>query len=198
MSKNLFKRKSRIREARPAILIICEGETERHYFSGFRTHATIEKGKVGNPMTFVEEAVRLRSRVAKRRNMTFEQSWVVFDRDISSETEFQAAINNAEINGFKVAYSNQAFDFWYVLHFLDHNGNPMDRTQYEAEINKGLSFPYAKNARTLNKMYDALLPYQQDAIRRARRIYQSKGGSRHTESVTSVFLLVEELNSIMQ
>lgn len=196
MSKNSFRRRSRPRDVRPAILVICEGETERHYFSAFRTHASIEKGQVGNPITFVEEAIRLKSRIAKRRSMTFEQSWVVFDRDISSESEFHEAINNAEANGFKVAYSNQAFDYWYVLHFLDHNGNSMDRAQYEVEIKKGLPFPYVKNARTLIKMYDALFPYQQEAIRRARRILLSKGGSRYVESVTSVFQLVEELNNL--
>lgn len=197
--KHHFKRTAKTRNYRPSILIICEGETEYYYFSSFRSHATIEIGEVGNPITFVEKAIEHRKRIQKSKDLKYDQTWLVFDRDDFDEDDFRKAIQKAEKEGFLVAYSNQAFDYWYLLHVHDHNGNPMARTLYKGIIDRNLSFEYDKDRRTLARMYEELIPYQNDAISHADQILARKlGAQSHTESVTKVHKLVKELNKYIQ
>ena len=51
-----------------------------------------------------------------------DQLWCVFDCDDNKDSELQAAISYAEKHGYKIAYSNPAFEYWYLLHFEKRNG----------------------------------------------------------------------------
>ncbi|MCK6542458.1 RloB family protein [bacterium] len=193
--KHHFKRPLNQKFYRPTMLIICEGETEYYYFSSFRAHASVEQGEVGNSMTFVTNAIKTKNRIQKKKEIKFDQTWLVFDRDETDEGDFQKSIRKAEEEGCKVAYSNQAFDYWFLLHFHDHNGNPMDRSQYKGILDRNLPFPYDKTEKTLQKMYSELISTQDKAIVRATKIYNGKeNGKQHTESVSTVHKLVDELN----
>src|SRR5690606_21334098 len=41
-----------------------------------------------------------------------------------------------EANNFGVAYSNQSFEYWLILHFNDHQGGGMHRDNYNDKINE--------------------------------------------------------------
>ena len=43
--------------------------------------------------------------------------WLVFDRDEWRAEVFNQVIAQAERKNIQVAYSNQAFELWYLLHF---------------------------------------------------------------------------------
>ena len=45
----------------------------------------------------------------------YSQVWVVFDKD--DFDDFDEAVALAEKYGFKVAWSNQSFEYWLYLHF---------------------------------------------------------------------------------
>ena len=60
----------------------------------------------------------------------------VFDKDDFSESDFNNAILIAKANNFGLAYSNQAFEYWLILHFNDHQGGGMHRDDYDDRINK--------------------------------------------------------------
>jgi hypothetical protein len=104
------------------ILIYCEGKnTEPSYFSQFRlpTVEIVAFGEGKNTLSLVRRAIELSK--AKQ----YDQVWCVFDADPdpnnSSQTQnFNNAIQLAEQNGFRVAYSNQAFEYWLILHIEDH------------------------------------------------------------------------------
>ena len=51
-----------------------------------------------------------------------DQLWCVFDCDDNKDSELQAAISYSEKHGYKIAYSNPAFEYWYLLHFEKRNG----------------------------------------------------------------------------
>ncbi|MGN6417310.1 MAG: RloB domain-containing protein [Pseudobacter sp.] len=34
------------------------------------------------------------------------------------------------MNNIQIAYSNQAFEYWLILHFEDHQGGKIDRNDY--------------------------------------------------------------------
>ena len=109
-----------------SFLIVSEGEkTEPLYFEGiaktisesFGDGVSVEKpiidtrGEGKCTVSLVNAAVA----IAKKAHIMYEQQWVVFDKD--DFNDFDEAIDLAEKSGFKVAWSNQSFEFWLYLHF---------------------------------------------------------------------------------
>ena len=129
-------------------MIVCEGsKTEPIYFEGFRVPGRVLeiKGAGQNTLSLVEEAIQLRQ---EQRGQTYDQCWCVFDRDSFPADAFNSAIQKAEAAGFHVAYTNEAFELWYLLHFDDHR-SALSRTQYRPILTQRLDHTYEKNSRTL-------------------------------------------------
>ena len=120
---------------KPSILIVCEGEnTEPSYFNQFRiTSARVKSvGEGYNTVSLVNRALAL----AQQGN--YDQVWCVFDKDDFNDNDFNSAIQIAVANNFGVAYSNQSFEYWLILHFNDHQGGGMHRDSYNDKINEHL------------------------------------------------------------
>ena len=118
-SGNKFERSEPFLTKKPTILIVCEGEnTEPSYFSQFRlATATIKPiGEGYNTISLVNRANEL------SHEKQYEQVWCVFDKDDFNNNDFNNAILMAQSKGFGIAYSNQAFEYWLILHFNDHQG----------------------------------------------------------------------------
>lgn len=118
------------------ILIVCEGKkTEPNYFRAFKRYNNgvylldLEIGGGGiNTKQVVEEAVKLKNE-AEKRKMPYDAVWAVFDRDSFPANNFNSAIEKAEAHGVMSAWSNEAFELWYLLHF-EYRDTPMSRTDY--------------------------------------------------------------------
>lgn len=192
--RRLHHRRVQYREKRPRILIVCEGEqTEPNYFRRFRVNADIcVVGGEGSPLRVVDRARQLQAEARKER-AAYKEVWVVFDKDEFPAVNFNNAIREAEQAGFGVAYSNQAFELWYVLHF-DYMDNAISRQQYSAILTARLGQEYRKND---VRLYDLLLDRQPTAIRNARRLldtYQPEHNPARDDPCTTVHRLVERLN----
>jgi hypothetical protein len=90
-------------------LLVCEGEnTEPGYFEGFPvpTKQVLIDGGRGSKTALVDYAIKLKgeSEYADR------EIWCVFDFDVKPDEA-------AEQNGLKTAWSNDAFELWFVLHY---------------------------------------------------------------------------------
>jgi hypothetical protein len=171
--------------------------TEPSYFHQFRlTSATIKAvGEGYNTVTLVQRAIELYN------EGEYDQVWCVFDKDDFPAQDFNNAIQIAEASGMKIAYSNQAFEYWLILHFDDHQGGAMHRRQYCAKINEhlkpfGISYD-CKGKRISDELFELLIAEgrQQDAIQRAKRNYDrfDHRSPALEESSTTVFRLVEEI-----
>jgi hypothetical protein len=186
-----------------SILIVCEGKnTEPSYFDLFRlTSAKIKAvGDGKNTTSLVQEAYNL------SQNGDYDQVWCVFDKDDFPNENFNNAIHMAESQDFKVAYSNQAFEYWLILHFEDHQGGGMNRSDYCGKLNTylvefGISYDCDGKMIT-QEIFDILMAispngksYQQIAIERAKRNMEHFDNTNPAleESSTLVFKLVEEL-----
>lgn len=187
------------------ILIVCEGKnTEPSYFNQFRLTSAVIKavGNGYNTVSLVNQAITL------ARQKTYDQVWCVFDKDQFSAHDFNSAVTIAVANNFGVAYSNQAFEYWLILHFDDHQGGAMDRTQYDRIINNyivplGASFN-GKGSKIVTEDFFEILngvdavtnkPRIELAIIRAKRNYNllNHASPATEESSTTVFKLVEEI-----
>lgn len=192
-------------EKKPSILIVCEGKnTEPSYFRHFRLlSATVKIAGTGKNTISVVKDARILS-----ENQKYDQVWCVFDADPKPSNpkqahNFNSAIALAKKYKFGVAYSNQAFEYWLILHLDDHQGGAMNRTDYNTKINE-LLLPFGvvydgNGSKKINEDFFELLEMGvKTAIKRAKRNYALFDYTEHTnpaqeESTTTVFELVEEL-----
>ncbi len=177
------------------ILILCEGEkTEPNYFRAFRVTSVIIDvlGLGANTTSLVEEAIK-QKKEAKEKNEPFEEIWCVFDRDSNPKANFNKAFELAKRNNIHIAYSNEAFELWYLLHFSYLNTG-ISRKLYKAKLTESMRKTYEKNSTTI---YEELLPMQSTAIKFAKKLiktYPTPNPEKDNPS-TTVFLLVEKLNA---
>lgn len=191
-----LKRASSLRTVKQTFLIVCEGEvTEPEYFNSFRlTSANVKAiGKGMNTISLVKEAIAIRD-IEKRRNRNYDQCWVVFDKDDFSDSDFNAAIQMAQANGFHVAYSNQAFEFWFILHFNLYQG-AIHRNRYAEMLTHLLGFKYGKAKGDSMRVFNVIYPRTRMAIDNAKNVLKAFDGSNPAkeESSTTVHQLVERL-----
>lgn len=185
-------RKVATRELRPKFLIICEGEkTEPNYFKSFHVRKDVidVRGFGYNPSRLVEKARELNAQE------DYDQVWCVFDRDDCPSQDFNNAIANAHLAGFKVAYSNEAFELWYLLHF-QYLDTGLLRQDYIPSLNRFLRKRYKKNS---DSIYEELEHRQATAIKHAQNLL-NQYDPRNPESdnpSTTVHLLVEALNEFI-
>ncbi len=184
-----------VRDTIPRFLIVCEGsKTEPNYFRSFRVPrdvVAIEIHGIGyNTVSLVSEAIKL------REGDDYDQVWCVFDRDSFSAENFNAAIALATQEEIRVAYSNEAFELWYLLHF-DFLNTGISRDDYVDTLTDRLGRRYVKNSLD---MFDILEARQVTAIQNARRLLSTYSPSRPAEDNPSstVHLLVEELNKYIR
>ena len=195
---------------KPTILIVSEGEnTEPSYFRQFKlSSATIKPiGEGYNTISLVKRAVQL------SKEKSYDQVWCVFDADPKPENPKQAknfndAVTLAERKGYGLVYSNQAFEYWLILHFDDHQGGGMNRNDYNSKINQilkplGITYNGDSNKIITEEIFEVLDGIDKKtnkerkrlAILRAERNYDlfDHTNPANEESSTTVFRLVEEL-----
>ncbi|MBW4663826.1 MAG: RloB family protein [Chroococcus sp. CMT-3BRIN-NPC107] len=188
-SNGYSSRKVNIREIKQRFLIVCEGaKTEPNYFKSFRVPKVIIEiqGLGENPKKLVQSANDLKSQD------DYDQVWRVFDRDDWTKEDFNNAISSAKKYGFEVAYSNEAFELWYVLHFEFLNTG-IPRSDYIKKLTSLLSKKYQKNS---NSIYEDLIEKQDTAIKNAKKLLEQYEPSQPEQNnpSTTVHLLVEQLN----
>jgi hypothetical protein len=192
-SRGYSVRKVNTREIRQRFLIVCEGEkTEPNYFRSFRAPTVVIdiQGLGKNPSRLVKSAKE------KNNQEDYDQVWCVFDRDSVTQEDFNNAINNAKSQGFGVAYSNEAFELWYILHFEFLNTG-ITRSDYINKLTSLLGWTYQKNSEAI---YEELFDKQATAIKNAENLlkqYDPHNPARDNPS-TTVHLLVQELNKFIR
>lgn len=175
----------------PTFLIVCEGmKTEKLYFDGFKLPSVRVMGTGKNTRSLVDEAIRL-----KDESDPHDHYWCVFDRDSFPAQNFNAALQKARAHGFEVAYSNECFEIWYLLHY-DYFTAGLSRSLYTDKLTERLGRKYQKNDPAL---FDSLLRLQPDALRNAARLLASYAphNPEKDNPSTTVHLLVEQLRRLL-
>jgi len=187
---------------KPHILIVCEGEkTEPNYFNGLRQverlHATRVLEIVGgdeagtHPKSIVKYAKEKKAEL-RPGDPKYDAIWCVFDRD--DHERIHEAFVMAEANGFKVAFSNESFELWILLHYKDQRG-AMGRRQLLREVKKEIP-GYEKG---MKNIYALTIDKQSDAISRAktlRLMHNNNGSDKQANPSSTVDKLVEYLLSL--
>ena len=185
----------RSHQLRQTFMIFTEGETEEGYFKKFKVRCKTISG--GNAFHIVREAINQKKNVKK----SVDYFWVVFDKDDTSKNDFLKAIKLAKDNGLNVAYSCEAFEIWWLFHFMEIAA-PIQRREYEKKLQKHLP-EYTNREKGRNqgeRMWMLLDRIKDTGIANAKAAHSKFEHPEQAfeQSVTTVYQLVELLvaNSI--
>jgi len=186
------------------ILVVCEGaETEPNYFKSLRDYLKLPtvrveiKDRAGAPISVVEEAL---DQVEKREQdirdgrttqPQFEAVWCVFDVENPRHNQtFDRAVQIADQNNYRLAISNPAFEFWYVLHFERTTRPFADGEELKEYLRR-----YITGYHPAMPVFDILVTSTPTAVRYARGILGNhpQGEGRFPNPSTGVVQLVEEM-----
>ncbi len=205
-----------------SMMIICEGQTESSYFKSFPINASVKiliEGVGKNTLTLLDDALT-KWKYHFDKDEIYESIWIVMDRDDFPQDNYNACfmkldsienklnnylkrkrIRNTKIK-LKIAYSNQAFELWYLLHF-NYVDRAYDRSEFGKMLSQKLGKKYIKNDKNI---YNDLILLGQEsnhskgqefAIQNSvklRNICSDKQYYNNNPS-TSVDMLVTELNT---
>lgn len=208
------KREYELRNVVPkSYLIVSEGtKTEKNYFDGLARYIEMNFGgniDVITPQITVEGVgrgtcalVNTVAKIVSRANKMYENIWVVFDKD--DFQDFDEAIILAEGKNFKVAYSNQCFEYWLFLHF-EYSDSALHRDIWERKLDRIFidrairPNGYEKN---LANIFDLVTKDHglKTAVGNAKRQMQRfslKSKPSQRDPSTTVFRLIEELKDYL-
>lgn len=208
-------RKEAVRDLIPyRILIVCEGEkTEPGYFKTlkdllevkFRDLVDLKKvnlkelieidGSGKNTKSLVRHTLRLKAQAS----IPFGHVWYVFDKDSFTNEQFNSAIINAEKEDIEVAWSNEAIELWFLLHF-EYISTGITRYQYIDKLNYIFkSIGLGKYEKNMDGIYNILKEYgsQDFAIGNAKRLLKDGFNYAGMKPATTVYKLIELLEGLL-
>lgn len=215
-SRRVEERKKRkentIKQKSSNWLVVCEGiKTEPNYFEKaveeinkliddeYKLKVKVE-GKGMNTKSLVK-ATKLQVEIDRYSAsvVPYGKIFVVFDKDSFDSKNFDEAVKMCDDNGYIPLWSNQAIEFWFLLHF-HYICSKMDRNEYANKMNeyfkkKGLDYKYKKND---EKIYNLLCEY--GSLNSARK-YAKKINDEHqnekpslSESCTQVYKFFDAID----
>lgn len=186
------------RSRRPVIYIICEGEgTEVIYFKRFRArNSNLEIRPIISPQKSAYHLVAYTRKLIAQENYYPEdgdQVWCVFDRNGNTDADLARAEQTAK----RIAYSNPAFEIWFLLHFVDQRAALKDADEVIRKLDGKHGIP---NYKKTGDYYSMLKDKQPVVIERANNLFaiHTANGypilSRDSNPITTVGEFVRMLN----
>ncbi|CAA6819702.1 MAG: RloB-like protein, partial [uncultured Sulfurovum sp.] len=159
LEKKDFKRKVNDRTTVPDLIIACEDSVSSPTYFRVLVNSLIEEKivtqdsfviaghKHTNPMGVLSDLKNYEDENGKIYK-DFDHKWIVIDRDRErvnggghSKEEFNNALKNAKNNrsnlNVEVAYSNDCFELWYLLHF-EYRNTAISRDEIVTQVIKRL------------------------------------------------------------
>jgi hypothetical protein len=135
-------------------------------------------------------------------DIKYDKAWLVIDKDSFSKNNFKGTLETARQKGICVAYSNECYELWLLLHFKDV-------TSYKTreDIGRELNLEFMKNFKLEYKksekhVYGMLIDKQEQAIQRAKKLIQNiikidgELDPYNNNPSTKIYLLIECLNNL--
>ena len=226
--KDSYKRATgKVKPPRQFILYVEGRNTEKSYFdllkkANCKVIPVTKRGQgISKCVDFVNDSDKAWKSLPKEEKAKYDKRWLVFDAD--GRVDFDEGIKLARSKKFEVAFSNMCIEYWFLLHFYNHDGSaiPMIKDSHSAaQIKKINDFikKYNKKAESPIAEYDsgskkveedffdlmmAIDPASKKsrivlAFERAKDIHEVKklNGAEFSESVTTMYELLLELGII--
>lgn len=222
---DLFKKRREARKRRRyeyketkinSYLIVTEGErTEPLYFKGIQR--LIQSKREGR-IDIIEvphidicgagcatgKLIEKTDEIISKAKIIYQNVWVVFDKD--DFDDFDQAIQDGTERGYKIAWSNQAFEYWIYLHFYysdsalhrDNWSEKLDELFKQYNLGNGRYQKNYENIYEMLDMYDGVNTAVKNAKRRMAGFREGNDVPSQYDPGTNVHLLVEELKSYLK
>lgn len=207
MAKSKYRGKHRHREAHPKIFIWSHAEkAEIEYFQDYKNYLKTpllmpRKEICWTPQELIQKVVKWKEKEVCDEDG--DQVWCIFDVDDFYQDDKEGllkSIKDANENNIKIAYANQCFELWILLHFE----KPTFAIARGADIEKKIQYYFKNNKlgrfEKNRKVFQILLPFQPQAISNAKKLLTSyertdwnKVLSENGNPSTSIHFLVEEI-----
>ena len=204
-----------------SFLIVTEGErTEPLYFKGLQK---LIKNKIGGVVQVAEapiidicgkgsstgRLIEITEQIVKNAKIMYQNVWVVFDKD--DFEDFDQAIKTGTEKGYKIAWSNQSFEYWLYLHF-SYSDSALHRDVLNEKLDnifKRLKIGNGKYQKNYEDIYDMVNSSEgandyygvdiaiANAKRRMSGFDDIKDMPSKFEPGTTVYKLVEELKAYL-
>ena len=189
-------------------LIVSEGEkTEPNYFSTFigqRGSKIVSvkcKGGRKNTTQLIAEAKKIRD-LDRKHGKEYDSIWIVFDKDLFPDKDFNNAIISAPRDDIHVAWSNPSFELWYLLHLCNTTKEltpakcirEIEKIVNKSHVQKSAKpFKYDKASKDFSWLEKSI--NQPAAIGRAEKLLNSQTGGNYAKQnpCTTVYQLVRQL-----
>lgn len=207
----MYRGKKQYRKVHPKIFVWSHTQkAEIEYFQDFKNHlrSTLlmpKKDICGTPQELLEKITQWKNKNICEKDS--DQVWCIFDVDDFYKNDKQkliGAVKNAEKNNIKIAYANECFELWILLHFL----KPTSAISRGKSIKKKIQNKFKKHRlgefEKNQKVFDILLKFQSVAMKNARKILPEYDGINWNEKLsekgnpsTSLHFLVDEINRLI-
>ncbi|MDD2698971.1 MAG: RloB family protein [Arcobacteraceae bacterium] len=227
LKKQDFERQKEIKSKIPDIIIACEDEVSAPTYFQMIVKKLINSKLItqdsfvianhnhNNPTGVLKDLTNHKCDNGKTYK-NFEHKWIVIDRDIErvnggghNKEDFNNALSNAKRLQVDVAYCNDSFELWYLLHF-DYRDTGIFRDEILKEVIKklkakdthkftNLDTQTIKQANYTKLLFEELLELQPTAIHNSKKLLSSYGTTHNPQidnPSTTVHLLVEVLNCL--
>lgn len=188
-------------------LIVTEGtKTEVNYFKNikeiiedlFRTNIIVDKISLKVEGTGRSTKVLVNEAIKKRSLGTYSEVWVIFDKD--DNIDFDEAIILAEKEGLNIAWSNECFELWLLLHFQNLE-SAISRDDYYSKLSSHFKSKGINNGiydKNIPNIFDITSPFVEIAIKRSHSLLLDYEKDKNflpsrMNPCTKVQYLVEEL-----
>jgi len=193
------------KEPNKTILIVGEGLTEKLYFESFPVLTlTVEAIDLGGQSKL--KLIEATEEIVENSEKDYDKIWCVFDMDVKQGArefaDYDNAIKSGLAKGFEIAYSNDAFELWFYLHYnMTEQCN--HRSFYYSVLGKYWNCNYEKDGKSYafsqtiyKKLETDQRASQAKAIERAESLFLTqKDLVYHKQNpVTKIFELVRYLN----
>lgn len=203
------------------LLIVCEDQkTEPDYFGRFAAlfpAETVYMRTVGTgkkPKGIVEQSIAERESLSIEAKKTIDETWVVFDRDDEGNNpttlaNFNTAWALAKKEDIHIAFSNEVFELWLLLHFSEvDSADPIPRAAIYSSLEAAIK-SFEAHATFVYEhgkigVIDVLVELgdEEKAIERAKALLaEQKQKQRQpidANPSTTVHVLVEKLRDLIE
>jgi len=216
--KDESERPFRPKKYKQFFLIVCEDETtEPCYFEQFNRQFpedTLYIKAVGtgrDPKGVVKQAIEEREAFKLECCKEIDFVWAVFDKDDADENQtkikrFNDAFEIAKQKQIQIAYSNEAFELWFLLHITKvEKTKPLSRQEIYAKLQSQIrksaekysDYIYDHEKPKQNRIVEIIneIGNEEQAIKKAGKLIDYHRNKKPIEAnpSTKVHILVKEL-----
>jgi hypothetical protein len=156
-----------------------------------------------NTLSLVDHVIDFKDKNNIVTEEGFDELWVVFDKD-DFDKDFDNAINKAAASGLRVAYSNECFELWYLLHFI-YIESALTREEIVEKLTTNLkkhtgdaTLKYQKHSESMYSLIRGLEKKATDRAESLLKIYSGEKSFKKKNPSTTVHTLVSALKKLSE